>query len=103
MLSPMPANRTRVPALALVAVLAGAAVTGCGSAPERIDPSGVDWLVIPAPEIDPRDFDDPQAHDWFPPEPCSVSMFRHEGETLATESQLRVPDDARGSARWGAT
>ncbi|NYG60208.1 hypothetical protein BJ980_003131 [Nocardioides daedukensis] len=89
----MPANRTRVPALALAAVLAGAVLTGCGSAPERIDPSGVDGLVIPAPEIDTHDFDDPRANDWFPLEPGSVSLFRHEGETLATETELSVLDD----------
>src|SRR3546814_17897674 len=97
MLSPMPANRTRVPALALVAVLAGAAVTGCGSAPERIDPSGVDGLVIPAPEIDARDFDAPQAHDWFPLEPGSVPMFRRSEERRVGQEGGSTCRSRRGS------
>lgn len=48
----------------------------CGSAPDTIDPSGVDELVIPAPTIDPSDFVDRIDNEFLPLQPGSRWTYR---------------------------
>jgi hypothetical protein len=53
-------------------VLLLAALAGCGSAPERYEPTGVDELVIPTPSPDPDDFVDEIDNELLPLVPGSV-------------------------------
>lgn len=54
---------------ALTALVAAPALAACGAAPPRIDPAGVDGLVIPTPSPDPGDFVDEVDNPWLPLRP----------------------------------
>lgn len=87
----MPKNLTRLPIFLFTAVLAA----GCGSAPEQIEPGGIDELVIPTPEVDTGDFSQPMENQWFPLEPGTVAEYSYQGETLATRAEITVLDEGR--------
>jgi hypothetical protein len=62
------------------AVLAlGILVAGCGSAPPRIDPTGVDELTIPTPTPDPDDFVARVDNEYLPLAPGSTWTYRARG------------------------
>lgn len=56
----------------VVLVVALAAVAGCGAAPPKSGPSGVDGLVIPTPSADPADFRTGIDNPWLPLAPGST-------------------------------
>jgi hypothetical protein len=60
-----------LPLLGVLGLLAA-----CGSAPETVDPSGVDGLEIPTPQPDPADFVDGIDNTYLPLTPGSVWKYR---------------------------
>jgi hypothetical protein len=64
----VPAPRRRT---VLVAGLAVLALGGCGSAPPRVGPAGVDGLQVPTPSPDPDDFVRTVSNPWLPMRPGS--------------------------------
>lgn len=59
----LPRRRRSLAALLLVSALT---LTGCGSAPGTIGPSGVDELTIPTPSPNPADFVEGVDNRWLP-------------------------------------
>jgi hypothetical protein len=57
-------SRAATAGAVVLALLLGG--TACGSAPEQIDPSGVDELEVPTPDPDPDDFVAGVDNRWFP-------------------------------------
>lgn len=86
-----------LPAVALV-VLAG-----CGSAPEKIGPSGVDGLTIPTPKPDPADFVDVVDNPWLPLVADSVWTYSVVGAGPARTVTVRVSEQAREVAGVATT
>jgi hypothetical protein len=56
----------RAAALMAGAVVATAALTGCGASPTKLGPTGVDELTIPTSSPDPADFSGRATNPWFP-------------------------------------
>ena len=79
-------------------LLAVAVLAGCGSAPKEIDPSGVDGLVIPTPDPDPKDFVEGIDNPYLPLVPGSVWTYTSsspEGDetiTVTVTDRTRVVD-----------
>lgn len=71
-------------------LLAPLGVAACGSAPETIDPSGVDGLVVPTPAADPADFVDEVDNPLLPLKPGAT--WRHRGhsggETVTSTTEV---------------
>lgn len=63
---------SRTPVRAVAALLLLGALAGCGSAPERYRPTGVDELEIPTPAPDPDDFVDEIDNELLPLVPGTV-------------------------------
>jgi hypothetical protein len=81
-------------ALASVGVLlAVAAVTsGCGSAPPKSPPTGVDELTIPTPSPDPADFVARIDNPWLPLEPGNTWTYEISDESETQTETLSVLD-----------
>jgi hypothetical protein len=76
------------------AVLAlGILVAGCGAAPPRIDPTGVDQLTIPTPSPDPGDFVDGVDNDHLPLAPGSTWTYRLRGDGGERTATVTVPGE----------
>ena len=87
MLGAMSRTTSRALGVLLLAVLAG-----CGSAPERYEPTGVDELVIPTPSPDPDDFVDGIDNALLPLVPGSVWEYAAgDGERVT----VTVTDETR--------
>jgi hypothetical protein len=87
---PLPMTLRRAGSVVLVATLA--TVAGCGAAPPKSGPSGVDGLVIPTPSADPADFRTGIDNPWLPLAPGSTWKYDVDGAgsrtvTVATASQ----------------
>lgn len=100
--------------LAAAAVLAVAALAGCGSATDSSPPTGVDGLVVPTPAPDPDDFVARVDNPWLPladgarwqydgtsaaGDPLTVTVEAATGpvhDGIATTTVLRVTRDDRG-------
>jgi hypothetical protein len=79
--------------LALAAVLP-VLVSGCGSAPQKSPPTGVDELQVPTPSADPDDFVQAIDNPYLPLEPGNRWVYESSGidpETLT----VTVTDDTR--------
>ena len=79
-------------------LLALAVLAGCGSDPQEIDPTGVDGLVIPTPDPDPKDFVEGIDNPYLPLVPGSVWTYTSsspEGDetiTVTVTDRTRVVD-----------
>jgi hypothetical protein len=71
----------RAAALAAGLWLASAALAGCGAAPTKLGPTGIDELTIPTPTPDPADFGGDDVNPWFPLEPGTVWTYRQDSVT----------------------
>lgn len=76
-------------ALAVLLVLAG-----CGSAPSKSPPQGVDGLEIPTPSPDPLDFGDGVDNPWLPLEPGTTWTYQRRGVATGTLT-VTVTDETR--------
>lgn len=77
-----PAPRRRAVLAGLAAGLSSGLLAGCGSAPPRVGPTGVDGLVVPTPSPDPDDFVRTVTNPWLPARPGSrweYSTVDHRG------------------------
>lgn len=84
---------TRRPVI-LAAAVASLLLTGCGGAPEKVGPAGVDGLEIPTPSADPDDFVDVIDNPWLPLTPGSTWVY----ETTAGDPEtitVTVTDETR--------
>lgn len=77
-------------AVATAALLA----SGCGSAPTRSPPAGVDGLQIPTPSADPDDFVGTIDNPWLPLEPGTRWVYRSVGDEPETVT-VTVTDETR--------
>lgn len=69
-------------------------LAGCGGAPEKSGPAGVDGLEIPTPSADPADFVEVIDNPWLPLTPGSTWVY----ETTAGDSEtttVTVTDQTR--------
>ena len=78
-----------------MAAAASLLLSGCGSAPEKSGPAGVDGLEIPTPSADPQDFVDGIDNPWLPLTPGSTWVYETtEGDeetiTVTVTDQTRV-------------
>lgn len=89
-----PTRSIRLLAAAVVLVVYGATVAGCGSAPPPVDPTGVDELMIPTASPDPSDFvaDPTDPNPWLALAPGRVWNLRDPFSDWAL--RLSVPDAA---------
>lgn len=60
----------------LLGALALVLLAGCGAAPPKVGPSGVDGLTIPTPSPEPTDFVRRLTNPYFPAEPGTVWTYR---------------------------
>ncbi|KQY64704.1 hypothetical protein ASD30_07350 [Nocardioides sp. Root140] len=72
--------------------LALALLCGCGSAPERIDPTGIDSLTIPTPSPDPSDFTVRIDNRWLPLAPGTTWTYEVTGSARASTATTTVTD-----------
>lgn len=83
---------------AVAASLTGLVValtTGCGGAPVKVGPEGVDGLVIPTPSPDPADFDNPVDNPYFPLPAGEVWHYTRYGANTGGDETVRVLDGRR--------
>lgn len=80
-------------ARSLLAALAVLALAGCSSASAPSAPTGVDGLVVPTPDPDPRDFVDRVDNPWFPLVPGAT--WRYDGP-MATSPTLTLTVEPGG-------
>lgn len=79
---PLPMTPRRAGSVVLVAALV--TVAGCGAAPPKSGPSGVDGLVIPTPSADPADFRADIDNPWLPLVPGSTWEYDVSGGVAGT-------------------
>ena len=87
-------RRARVTAALASGAVLCAALVGCGSTPDRADPTGVDELVIPTPSPDPADFARSIDNPWLPLTPGNRWAYRvtsEEGPATITVTVLDRP------------
>jgi len=84
-------------------LLVGLLVTGCGAAPPRIDPTGVDGLTIPIPTPDPADFVEGIDNELLPLHPGSTWTYRATGEDGVETITVTVTDGTREVAGVATT
>lgn len=70
-----------------LAVATSVLVAGCGAAPEKRGPAGVDGLEIPTPSADPGDFVDGVDNPWLPLTPGSTWVYE---ATAGDEAAITV-------------
>ncbi len=85
---------TRRPLLLALAAALPLLVTGCGSAPQKSPPTGVDLLRIPTPSADPDDFVKRIDNPYLPLEPGSRWVYRSGGVDPETTT-VTVTGDTR--------
>ncbi len=83
------------PLLIALSATALLVLPGCGSAPEKSGPAGVDGLEIPTPSADPDDFVDGIDNPWLPLTPGSTWVYEStEGDdetiTVTVTDETRV-------------
>lgn len=93
MLTVMPLRRAG--SVVLVAALA-AAVAGCGAAPPKSGPSGVDGLVIPTPSADPADFRAGIDNPWLPLAPGNTWEYDVNDAGSRTVTVATAPQEIGG-------
>ena len=84
----------RRPLLLALAAALPLLVTGCGSAPEKSPPTGVDGLRIPTPSADPDDFVEGIDNPYLPLEPGSRWVYESAGVDPDTTT-VTVTGDTR--------
>lgn len=82
----------------VVLIAALAALAGCGAAPPKSGPSGVDGLVIPTPSADPDDFRTGIDNPWLPLAPGSTWEYDVTGAVTGsrTVTVATVPQEVGG-------
>ena len=85
---------TRQPMLLALAAALPLLAGGCGSAPQKSPPTGVDGLVIPTPTPEPEDFVEGIDNPYLPLKPGSRWVYR--SDVLAGETtKVTVTEDTR--------
>jgi hypothetical protein len=97
----------RATASLVALTVAATTLSGCGAAPKKIGPTGVDELTIPTPTPDPEDFTGAATNPWFPLAPGTRWTYRQESTTATRTVVAEVlprPHDIAGIAttavRW---
>ena len=85
----------RAAALTAVLGLLSTALTGCGAAPLKLGPSGIDELTIPTPSPDATDFGSGASNPWFPLTPGTRWTYRQETVTSSHAVTAEVLDRTR--------
>ncbi len=90
---PDPVRTTLTGAVVLLAV--AASTSGCGSAPPKSPPTGVDELTIPTESPDPADFVARIDNQWLPLTPGTVWTYQVTGEDGDQTEVVTVLDRAK--------
>lgn len=85
MLGPM--RRRVLPILAGLTALVVLSA-GCGAAPPKIGPTGIDELTIPTPSPDPRDFVDTVDNSYLPLTPGTQWVYRVPGSSAGVVTRV---------------
>jgi hypothetical protein len=85
---------TRRPKLLVMAAVLPLLVAGCGSAPQKSPPTGVDGLRIPTPSADPDDFVEGVDNPYLPLRPGSRWVYESAGADPETTT-VTVTEDTR--------
>ncbi|WP_154402907.1 hypothetical protein [Nocardioides speluncae] len=87
----------------VVLLVSMAAVAGCGAAPPKSGPSGVDGLVIPTPSADPADFRAGIDNPWLPLTPGTTWEYDVRGAGDTGSRTVTVADSPTEIAGIEAT